>query len=71
MIREDQDFVIDHETAHIKRLDHLIKPLSFLLLSVYWFNPLMWIAYMLLSRDIEKACDEKVIKKMNTIQMVI
>lgn len=64
MIREDQDFVIDHETAHIKRLDHLIKPLSFLLLSVYWFNPLMWIAYMLLSRDIEKACDEKVIKKM-------
>ncbi|MGN0518483.1 MAG: M56 family metallopeptidase [Acutalibacteraceae bacterium] len=56
--------VIAHEKAHIKRLDHLWKPLGFVLLAVYWFNPLIWVAYILLCRDIELACDEKVIKNM-------
>ncbi|MCR4650052.1 MAG: M56 family metallopeptidase, partial [Lachnospiraceae bacterium] len=56
------DYVIRHEKAHIKRGDHFWKPLGFVLLSVYWFNPLCWIAYVLLCRDIEAACDEKVIK---------
>ena len=60
----EQDYVLRHEKAHIKRKDHLIKPLSFLLLSVYWFNPILWVAYILLCRDIELACDEKVIKDM-------
>ena len=60
----EQDYVLRHEKAHIKRKDHLIKPLSFLLLSVYWFNPLLWVAYILLCRDIELACDEKVIRDM-------
>ena len=60
----DTEYVLAHETAHLKRHDHLIKPLSFLLLSVYWFNPLLWVAYVLLCRDIELACDEKVIKQM-------
>lgn len=58
----DTPLIISHEKAHIKRLDHLWKPLGFLILSVYWFNPLMWIAYILLCRDIEAACDEKVLK---------
>lgn len=57
-------YVIAHEKAHIKRLDHWIKPISFLILSVYWFNPLLWIAYILLCRDIELACDEKVIEQL-------
>ena len=59
---ETRQFVIAHETAHLKRHDNLWKPLGFLLLSVYWFHPLCWVAYILLCRDIESACDEKVIK---------
>ncbi len=58
----DKQHIIAHEKAHIKRLDHLWKPLGFLILSVYWFNPLMWVAYIFLCRDIEAACDEKVLK---------
>lgn len=56
--------VVAHENAHLKRRDHLWKPLGFLLLAVYWFNPLCWLAYILLCRDIELACDEKVIRGM-------
>ena len=56
--------VIAHEQAHICRKDHWWKPLGFLLLSVHWFNPVLWFAYILLCRDIEAACDEKVIKHM-------
>ena len=55
------DFVIAHEKAHIRRHDHWWKPLVFLLLTIYWFNPVIWIAYILLCRDIELACDEYVI----------
>lgn len=62
---EVSDNVIAHEKAHIKRLDYIWKPLGFLLLSVYWFNPVMWFAYILLCKDIEVACDEKVISKMD------
>ncbi len=58
-------YVLAHETAHLKRGDHWWKPLGFLLLSVYWFNPLLWVAYILLCRDIERACDEKVITAMD------
>ena len=57
--------VIAHEMAHIRRRDHVWKPLGFLLLAVYWFNPLMWIGYVILCRDIELACDEKVIKTLD------
>ncbi|MBQ3182501.1 MAG: hypothetical protein IJB57_02420 [Clostridia bacterium] len=60
--------VIAHERAHLKRGDHLIKPIAFVLLAVYWFNPLMWVAYILLCRDIELACDEKVIRDMEHTQ---
>ncbi len=54
-----------HENAHISRGDHIIKPLGFLLLSFHWFNPLVWIGYAMFCRDIESACDEKAIKKMD------
>ncbi len=56
--------VIAHEQAHLARRDHWWKPLGYLLLAVYWFNPLCWVAYILLCRDIELACDEKVIKAL-------
>lgn len=58
--------VIAHEKAHLKRLDHIWKPLGFLLLSLYWFNPVLWVAYIFLCKDIELACDERVIRKMDT-----
>lgn len=61
----DAEYIIAHEKAHIRRGDHLVKPLAYLLLSVYWFNPLMWAAYILLCRDIELACDERVIRNMS------
>ena len=61
---EETAYVLAHEHAHLRRKDHLWKPLGFLLLTVYWFNPLIWVAYILLCRDIEAACDEKVIADM-------
>ena len=61
-----KEVILSHERAHIKRGDHIWKPLSFLILSVYWFNPIMWAVFVLLCRDIEEACDEKVIKTMDT-----
>ena len=60
------DLVLAHEYAHLKRRDHWWKPLGFALLCVYWFNPVMWVAYILLCRDIELACDEKVIRELGT-----
>ncbi len=65
MAPADAAYVLAHEKAHLKRRDHWWKPLGYLLLTVYWFNPLLWIAYLLLCRDIELACDEKVIKTMD------
>jgi len=58
--------VIAHETAHLKRKDHWWKTLAFFLLSVYWFHPLLWISYLLFSRDIERACDERVVREMDS-----
>ena len=62
------EHVVAHEQAHICRKDHWWKPLGFLLLTIHWFNPLMWLAYVLLCRDIELACDEKVIKELGNEQ---
>lgn len=61
LTEEERSYVIAHEKAHLKRLDCVWKPLGFILLAVYWFNPLSWVAYILLCRDIELACDERVI----------
>ena len=60
----DLEYVIAHEQAHIRRRDHWWKPLGFVLLSIHWFNPLLWAAYILLCRDIEGACDETIIGKL-------
>ena len=66
MYEEDRSFVLAHERAHLKRKDYMWKPLGFLILTVYWFNPVIWLSYILLCRDIELACDERVIKEMGT-----
>ncbi len=65
---KDISHVIAHEKAHLLRKDHLWKPLGFLILSVHWFNPLVWLGYVLLCRDIELACDEKVVKTLSNEQ---
>ena len=61
--------VLSHERAHLARRDHWWKPLGFALLAVYWFNPLLWLAYTLLCRDIELACDERVLRGMDAGQV--
>ena len=63
--REQMLCILAHEQAHVERLDHCLKPFGWLLLSVYWFHPLVWIAYMLFCRDLELACDEKVVGGMD------
>lgn len=68
MDEQDMSHVIAHEQAHIRRKDHWWKPFGFLLLTIHWFNPLMWLGYVLLCRDIELACDEKVVKELNAEQ---
>lgn len=62
---EQLDFVLAHERAHITRKDHITKLLAYLILSVYWFMPWVWAAYILFGRDVELACDEKVISGKN------
>ena len=64
MNEKDISHVVAHEQTHIKRHDHWIKLFGFLLLALYWFNPVLWVAYILLCRDIELACDEGVIKEL-------
>ncbi len=69
ILEEDKKaYVIAHERAHLKRHDHWWKPLGFVLLTVYWFHPLMWLGFVLLCRDIELACDEKVIQELGEEQ---
>ena len=65
MDEQTRAYVLSHERAHLRRFDFIWKPLGFLLLSIYWFNPLLWLAYLLLCRDIELACDEKVVKELD------
>lgn len=64
MAPENQSYVLKHEAAHLRHRDHWWKPLGFLLLCVYWFQPLVWIAYFLFCRDLEMACDERAIAGM-------
>ena len=68
MNEQDLEHVVAHEQAHIHRKDHWWKPFGFLLLTIHWFNPLVWLAYVLLCRDIELACDERVIKELGNEQ---
>ena len=59
-------YILAHEHAHLARKDHILKTIAFLVLSVYWFHPLVWVSYILLCRDIEFACDEKAVLLMGT-----
>lgn len=68
LTEEQKECVLAHEHAHLKRWDHIWKPFGFLLLALYWFNPLCWLAYALFCRDVELACDELVIRGMNLQQ---
>lgn len=62
---EERRYILLHEQTHVHRKDHIIKVLAFLILSIHWFNPLVWIAFMLMCTDMELSCDEQVLKKSN------
>ena len=62
---KEQEYIILHEQHHIKRLDHVMKALAFLALAIHWFNPLVWIAFILAGKDMEMSCDEAVIRKVD------
>lgn len=66
--QEDLPQVLAHERCHLRRRDHLVKLLAFLLLALHWFNPVLWAAYILLGRDMERACDELALKNADTAQ---
>lgn len=63
-----EKYVLAHERYHIKRLDHIVKPITFLILCIHWFNPLCWLAFQLMNRDMEMSCDEKVLSESNGIK---
>ena len=63
--KEQIPYIVAHENEHLKYRDHWWKPLGFAILTIHWFNPLVWISYILLCRDIELACDERVIRAMD------
>ena len=61
---EEQEYIILHEKFHIRRLDHVVKPIGFAALCIHWFNPLAWISFILFCKDMEMSCDEAVVKKL-------
>ena len=62
---DERDYILLHEQIHIRRKDHIIKMLAFFVLCIHWFNPLVWVAYLIMSIDMELSCDERVLKDMN------
>lgn len=68
MAEADREYVLSHELAHIRRLDHWWKPIGFLILTLHWFNPLVWLAYILFCKDIEVGCDKTVVKQLSPAQ---
>ncbi|QHI71631.1 M56 family metallopeptidase [Aminipila terrae] len=60
----EKRYIIEHEKTHIARLDHMVKLFAFIILSIHWFNPLVWISFLLMGTDMELSCDERVIQKM-------
>lgn len=62
----EKSYILKHEQTHIRRFDYIIKPFAFLVLCVHWFNPLVWLSFILMSRDMEMSCDERVIKELGT-----
>lgn len=61
---QELPFIVEHELTHISRWDHLIKPFAYLLLIIHWFNPVMWLSYRLMNKDMEMSCDERVVRSM-------
>ena len=61
---KEQEYIILHEQHHIKRLDHIVKGIAFVALTIHWFNPLVWVAFILACKDMEMSCDEAVIRKL-------
>lgn len=63
---KERVYIIKHEQTHMKRFDHIIKPIAYLVLCIHWFNPLVWLAFFLMSEDMELSCDERVIKQLGS-----
>ncbi|GBG07759.1 hypothetical protein PAT3040_02320 [Paenibacillus agaridevorans] len=63
LANEDFNYIVKHEQTHIRRYDYLIKPAAFLVLAVHWFNPIIWLSYYLMIKDMEMSCDESVMKR--------
>ena len=63
---KEQEYIILHEQHHIKRLDHIVKGIAFVALTIHWFNPLVWVAFILACKDMEMSCDEAVIRKLGS-----
>lgn len=68
MSQDTRDYILAHERTHLDKADHWLKMLGFLALAIHWFNPLVWLAYFLLCKDIEMACDERVVQFMDLPQ---
>lgn len=69
MVEEEElRYVLAHEQAHLRRGDHIWKPLGYLLLAIHWFDPLVWVAYWLFCRDIETACDQRVVRTLDAAE---
>jgi len=63
----EKTYILKHEQIHIKRLDYLVKPFAFVVLCIHWFNPFVWLSFIMMSRDMEMSCDEKVIKELGNV----
>lgn len=63
---QELSYILAHEQTHIRRLDYLVKPFAFLVLIIHWFNPIMWLSFALMSKDMEMSCDESVIRRMGS-----
>ena len=66
MEEREQSYILLHEQHHIRRLDHIVKALAFVALCIHWFNPLVWVAFILSGKDMEMSCDEAVVRKLGT-----
>ena len=66
LMGQPRQFILCHERAHLRRLDHIVKPVCWIALALHWFNPLVWAAFLLMSRDIEAACDEAVVRQLGS-----
>lgn len=64
--REERECVVCHESCHIRRRDYLVKPLAYFILSLHWFNPIVWLGFFLMTRDMEMSCDEHALQRLGT-----